>query len=185
MGTSSRTAVAAFVGLSIGLAGPGFCLAQEGLSQQEALRVAFPPPAVIERRTAFLDEAGLATYYVGLGPDGPLGVAWFDAHRVRTLPEVLMIVVTPAGEVGRVELLRFAEPPEYAPPRGWLDRFEGLAAGADFDGEPVTGMTGATLTSRAVTDAVRRVLALHELVQPFTTDSVARPASPRTAASGS
>ncbi len=62
------------------------------LTQDQALRLAFPPPATIERRTAFLTEEQLArakalagpdvevtsrvvTYYVGLGcgPSGPCG----------------------------------------------------------------------------------------------------------------
>lgn len=153
------------------------------LTQEEALRLAFPEPAVIERRTAYLDEGelarasdlagsevkgGVVTYYVALSGDAPLGVAWFDVHRVRTLPEVLMIVVSPAGAVDRIELLRFAEPPKYAAPEGWLDRFTGRRLPGDLDGKhAVAGMTGATLTSRAVTGAVRRALALQQIIRPL------------------
>ncbi len=78
------------------------------LTQEEALRLAFPEPATVERRTAFLAEDDLAevrrlaipaesngrsvvTYYIGWKDGKPLGVAYFDAHRVRTLQEVLMI----------------------------------------------------------------------------------------------
>lgn len=157
--------------------------AQTRLTQDEALRLAFPAPAEIERRTAYLDETQLAeaselagsevkaavvTYYVARSGKTPLGVAWFDAHRVRTHPEVLMIVVNPAGEVDRIELLRFAEPPKYAAPAGWLARFTGRRLRADLDAKnAVAGMTGATLTSRAVTAAVRRALALQQTIRPL------------------
>ena len=153
------------------------------LTQDEALRLAFPEPATIERRTAFLERsqiervselagskpAGtLVTYYVGRSANGPVGVAYFDVHRVRTLPEVLMIVVTPAGRVERIEILRFSEPREYMAPEGWLDRFTERRLEDDLGNKnAVAGMTGATLTSRAVSDAVRRALALHEILDPL------------------
>lgn len=155
---------------------PASARAQTFLTQEEALELAFPPPATVERRTAFLDEAelavarragdteipsGIVTYYVGRRGERTLGYAYFDAHRVRTLPEVLMIVVTPSGSVERVEVLKFAEPREYLAPERWLALFEGRALGDGLSNRGVVGITGATLTSRAVTRAVRRVLALH------------------------
>lgn len=166
--------------------------AQTRLTQDEALRLAFPEPALIERHTAYLDEAqlaaaselagsdvkvGVVTYYVARSGETPLGVAWFDVHRVRTHPEVLMIVVSPAGQVRRIELLRFAEPPKYAPPAGWLARFRGRRLADDLDAkDAVAGMSGATLTSRAVTAAVRRALALQETIRPLQAADRAHPA---------
>jgi Na+-translocating ferredoxin:NAD+ oxidoreductase RnfG subunit len=168
-------------------------LAQVHLTQQQALRLAFPAPARIERRTAFLDDADLerarelagagvkidgrlVTYYVGMDGETPLGVAYFDAHRVRTLREVLMIVVSPEGRVARIEVLRFAEPPEYEAPEGWLRQFRGRALSDDLSlKEAIVNITGATLTSRAVTRAVRRVLALHAVVRPFASDGSGAP----------
>lgn len=174
-----RAAVAALLLLAAAPAAD----AQVLLTQEEALRLVFPEPAEIERRTAYLDDARVAdleeetgieqpssiiTYYVGTEGDRPLGVAYFDAHRVRTLPEVLMVHVTPGGTVGRIEVLRFAEPPEYLAPAGWLDRFVGRRLAGDLaDKNAVAGISGATLTSRAVTDAVRRTLALHGWLDPL------------------
>lgn len=162
--------------------------AQVRLSQQQALRIAFPEPALIERRSAFLSDGDLerarqlagpdveveqrvVTYYVGTSNGEPLGVAYFDAHRVRTLPEVLMFVVTPDNRISDVEVLKFSEPPEYRAPEGWLGQFDDLALSEDLSlkGE-IVNMTGATLTSRAVTLAARRILALHEIVRPFAQD---------------
>ncbi len=164
---------------------PAVGAAQEALSQREALRMAFPEPAEIERRTAYLaeeelerarelaapgveiDEA-LVTFYVGSVADSTLGVAYFDAHVVRTLREVLMVVVEPDGRIGRIEVLSFQEPREYRPPEGWLDEFGGLTLSERLSTKgDVVNVTGATLTSRAVTRAARRVLALHRIVDPL------------------
>lgn len=155
------------------------------MTQDEALRLAFPEPALIERRTAYLEEATLDSvralagegvrversvvpYYVGLSDEEPLGAAYFDVHRVRTLPEVLMVVVSTEGRVQRLEVIKFQEPPEYMAPDGWIAQIVGreLSPGLSVRGE-VVNITGATLTARAVTDAARRVLAYHALIRPF------------------
>jgi hypothetical protein len=157
----------------------------QGLTQDEALRLAFPSPAAIERRTAFLSDAQLdsaralagrgveidqriVTYYVGNQAGATLGVAYFDSHRVRTLKEVVMVVVAPAGAVRQVEILRFAEPPEYKATEPWLAQFGGHALSPDLSlKEGIANLTGATLTSNAVVACVRRVLALHALIHPL------------------
>lgn len=172
---------------------PAPAAGQRVVSQQEALRLAFPEPATIDRRTAFLEPADLdrtreaagpgaeveetvVTYYVGSRGDSVLGVAYFDAHPVRTLPEVLMVVVTPAERVDRVEVLKFAEPQEYRPPDGWLGELEGMELSERLaPGRDVVNITGATLTSRAVTRAVRRVLALHRVIDPLQAPADADP----------
>lgn len=169
------------------LAPAGEARGQEVITQDEALRLAFPD-ADVERRTAFLDEdqmrraselAGpdieidepLVTYYVGSRGDSVLGISYFDAHTVRTLPEVLMVAVTPGGEVSRVEVLKFNEPQKYRPPEGWLGEFRGMGLSRELSaGRGVVTITGATLTTRAVTRAVRRVLALHDVIAPVAPD---------------
>lgn len=160
---------------------PGVGHAQTLLTQQEALALAFPEPARIDRRTAFLDEGELArareaaegaevetrivTYYLGSLEGRILGYAYFDAHRVRTLDEVVMVVVTPAGTIDRIEVLRFSEPREYLAPERWLEQFEGrgLDDRLSTKGE-IVNLTGATLTARAISRAARRVLALHTVI---------------------
>jgi Na+-translocating ferredoxin:NAD+ oxidoreductase RnfG subunit len=155
------------------------------MTQEEALRMAFPAPAAVERKSAYLTEEQVAevdrlaqpgrnndraviTYYVGSLDDRSLGAAYFDAHRVRTLQEVLMVVVDPAGRVSRIEVLGFAEPPDYMAPDGWLELFTGraLEPGTSSRGD-IPIITGATLTSHAVSDAVRYSLALHQVIRPF------------------
>jgi len=153
------------------------------MTQDEALRLAFPPPHAIERRTLYIDdaqakqagdaagvpiEARALPYYVGRSEGVITGYAYFDTHLVRTLPETIMIRVTPAGAIRAIDIVAFDEPYEYRATTRWLDQFRGRDA-AEAPGLPgaIRSLSGATLSARAVTDAARRVLALHRLfVQP-------------------
>lgn len=159
------------------------------ISQDQALALAFSG-ADVERRTAYLDddqleearrlaggrveiESTIVTHYIAHRAGNPVGVAYFDAHRVRTLQQVLMIVVEPDGSIGRVETVSFREPPEYEAPGRWLDLFDGRVLDDRLSTRgQIPNMTGATLTSNAVTAAVRRVLALHAVVRPFASGSL-------------
>jgi Na+-translocating ferredoxin:NAD+ oxidoreductase RnfG subunit len=163
---------------------------QAQVSLQEALTGAFPPPAVVERKTAFLDSEDLAairtaagadapvtqrvvSYYVATRNGTPLGVAYFDSHRVRTLNEVVMIVVEPGDSAGTdrirsIEVLRFAEPPEYHARDAWLNQFKGSTLSRNLSlKQSILNMTGATLTSNAIVRAARRVLATHQRIKPW------------------
>ncbi|HEY0513149.1 MAG TPA: FMN-binding protein [Thermoanaerobaculia bacterium] len=165
------------VGLAAVAVGPAF--GKVFLTADEALRLAFRDCAV-ERRTVFLTAAQRARvqqlaggeiksalvnpYHATCnGKDG--GTAYFDTHVVRTLPETLMVLVDPQGKVARVEVLAFAEPEDYLPPGRWYGQFAGqeLSAGLAL-GHHIRSVTGASLTARATTDAVRRVLALHQVI---------------------
>jgi hypothetical protein len=95
-----------------------------------------------------------------------LGYAVIDSHIVRTLPEAFMAVLGPDGTVQRVVLLAFYEPPEYRPPERWLRQFEGRRLDTDGwrVGRDIHGISGATLTTHALRDAVRKITALHAVV---------------------
>ena len=180
-GMSSRRAARFLLGalLLLGLAVAAPATAKVFLSVDEALKLAFPGGQV-ERRTAYLTAeqvkraralagaevpSALVNYYVATRNGQPAGTAYFDTHRVRTLPETLMIVVDPQGKVGRIEVISFREPEEYMPRGAWYQQFPGKALGPDLQlKRDVRPVTGATLTARATTDAVRRVLALHQVI---------------------
>lgn len=165
--------------LSLWLA-PSGARAATYLSQTEALSLAFPKGATVEREPIFLSPeqtsvvakvsgaekvGGLVVRYVGRVNGEVAGYAYFDTHRVRTLPETLMIVITPQGRVSRVEVLSFDEPQDYLPRRAWLDQMHGRK----LDGElslrkAIRPITGASLSGRAVVDSVRKMLAVHDLL---------------------
>lgn len=149
------------------------------LTLEEALELAFPG-CEVERRAVYLTrdqerrvaelaqvpyEGRVARPYVATRDGRPVGTAYFDAHRVRTLRETLMVVVDPAGRIRRIEILSFGEPEEYIPRGNWYGQFVGRALDDDLRlGRGVRAVTGATLTARATTDCARRTLALHQLL---------------------
>lgn len=153
-------------------------------SREEALARAFPPPAAIERKTHFLTDAqrdrasraararvdsGLVVAYVGRTVKGILGTAYFDTHTVRTMPETLLVVVRPDGTIGSIEVVAFGEPEDYLPRRRWLTLFQGRRLEPDLAvGRGLAHVTGATLTTRSITDAARRVLAIHAVLSEGT-----------------
>ena len=150
------------------------------LSQKDALALAFPAGTKVERRTAFLtDEQAAAaekaagskldskiwTYYVGTSSSGPAGTAYFESHKVRTMNEAFMVVVNPDATVRFVEILSFAEPDEYLAPKKWLSQFERKALDDDLMiRRGLRNNTGASITSDVVTRGVRRVLAVHQVL---------------------
>jgi hypothetical protein len=171
---SAALLVALVLGLPLG-AGAGVRYAKD-----EALALAFPG-GVAKQVTTFLTdeqmeavrtragtapESKLFTFYEGRRNGELVGYAVIDTHVVRTLPETFLAVLTPDGRIERVVVLAFYEPPEYQPPDRWLKQFEGRSVGPDGwrVGHDVHGISGATLTAHAVTAALRRILALHELV---------------------
>ena len=174
--------IAAVVVSSLGA--PGGVRARVLIEQQEALRLVFPE-ARIERRTAYLDEKQLAEvnrlagpaaaqrsamvpHYVAFRAEMPVGVAYFDTHVVRTEAETVMIVVTLQGRVARTEVISFDEPDDYLARPAWLDQFDDQELDEDLElKRDIQPMTGATLTARAITAAVRRALALHAVIRPL------------------
>lgn len=171
-----RTLLPALLGLAPALAaGAGL-----RLSQPAALAKAFPG-AELERRTAYLSEErrravaraaqapmeeSVVAYYVARAGGAVAGYAFFDTHVVRTQSETVMVALDAGGRLKDVEVLAFYEPEDYLPRDSWLARFRGLLAPETRLGRGVDGVSGATLTSLAVTEAARRALALHEELSP-------------------
>lgn len=152
------------------------------LTREAALELAFGRGADVERKSAFLTGVQLARARELAGPGVPIpsalvtryegrrngavvGVAYFDTHVVRTLPESLMVVVAPDGTISRIDVLVFAEPEDYLPKARWFEQYRGRALDRDLSLQrSVHGVTGATLSAQAATDASRRVLAIHRVL---------------------
>ena len=149
-------------------------------SKTEALALAFPEADKVDEKSILLDDAQarqveqlaksrlesrLVRIYTGRRGGAVLGYAFIDVHTVRTLPEAFLIVLTPNGDVSALRLLAFHEPLEYMPSARWYQQFESktLAAPLRLGGD-VHGIVGATLSSRAATEGVRRALALYQVV---------------------
>ncbi|HEY8122464.1 MAG TPA: FMN-binding protein [Myxococcota bacterium] len=149
-------------------------------SAAEALAAAFPG-ARVEKRAVLLDDAQvraveqraqaklesrIATLYTAWREGREVGYAFIDVHQVRTLPEALLVVISPEGRVVQTRMLAFHEPQDYLPPARWLKQFEQRELAPDLRvGGSVHGIAGATFSTRAVTNSVRRALALYEVLR--------------------
>jgi hypothetical protein len=186
-----RLPVLVALGLVLALAPPA--RAQVFLTQPEALAQAFPG-ARVERRTWTLTPAQktaveqrakgrcanpLVVAYLAWQGTALSGTGFFDARTVRTMPGVFFIAVGPDSAIRRVDVLAFREPPDYRPTPRWLGQFprqrlgDRLAAGRD-----IRTLSGASLTTRAVTDAARLALAEYELVVAPALAATPAPPSP-------
>ena len=152
-------------------------------SRKEALALAFPQAERIEPRSFVLTptqvdaveqlakaplDSSIVTFHLGWRGEELLGYALIDVHTVRTLPEALMIVLTPDGSVRSVRVLAFHEPEDYLPPKRLIGQFAGRMLTPELQlKRSIHAIAGATLSARATTRSVRRGLALHQvLFQP-------------------
>lgn len=117
--------------------------------------------AVIEKEAKVKLDSGLFTYYVGKQKNKILGYAAIETITVRTKPETLLIVLTPEGELKKMVTLAFHEPPEYQPPERWFDQLSGRPLEEMDFNRGVQGVAGATLSTRAAVNSVRKVLSIY------------------------
>lgn len=156
-----------------------FAAAEVLMTEKAALERAFPgaPP---ERRTLYLTKEQVTavekaarsrvpslvvTVFEARAGAAVSGRAILDTHVVRTMPETVLTVVEPDGRLRMALVLQFNEPPDYLPREGWLRTLEGRSLDDElWPGHGVRRVTGATLTVQALTEAVRRALAIDALV---------------------
>jgi len=172
--TRRRAVVAAVVWTVASLS-----LAKVFLMQDEAIKLVFPG-AVVERQTFFLTvseqdlaaklsggdrPSALVVAYAATKQGLAVGTAYFDTHIVRTQPETLMVALDSQGAILRIEVLSFAEPEEYLPREHWYAQFPGRKLDDELAVQrAIRPVAGATLTVRATMEAVRRILAIHQVL---------------------
>ena len=147
-------------------------------SKEEAFEVAFGAGAEVEPLAVFLTDeqaeliektaqvkldSKLFTFYVGKRGGQTLGYAAIESHNVRTQPETELILLSPTGELVRVEMLAFHEPPEYQPPARWFERLYKRPLKDLRLNQGVDGIAGATLSSRASLEGIRKVMAIYQI----------------------
>ena len=149
-------------------------------SRPEIAQLAFPDCDRVETRDFFLSpaqrarieqlaasqlEGDLLTIYEGYSGQRLVGYALLDTHLVRTLPETMLVVMDASGTVAATYLMAFHEPMEYRPNDRWLRLLENRRLSEDLRvGRAIVGITGATLSARAVVASVRRALAAYEVL---------------------
>jgi electron transport complex protein RnfG len=150
------------------------------LTEQAALARAFPGVTPV-RRMLYLTQdqvkavekaarsrlrSPVVTAFEARGTAGAVtGRAYLDTHVVRTMPESLLTVTEPDGRLRMALVLQFGEPPDYLPRERWLRTLDGKPLDDDlWPGRGVRRVAGATLTVQALTEALRRSLAIDALV---------------------
>jgi Na+-translocating ferredoxin:NAD+ oxidoreductase RnfG subunit len=149
-------------------------------SEDEGVKQAFPDADKIEAQHYVLDDAQVTrveqlaqaklerhvwTIHTASRAGEVLGYAVLDIDTVRTLPEALLVVLTKDGAVRSLRVLAFHEPSEYQPRQSWLDQFAGKKLSPELQlRRDVLAIAGATLSSQSVTRAVRRSLALYQVL---------------------
>lgn len=149
-------------------------------TRDAALQRVFGAAAHVERRSVFLTpeqrdaaqalaaariESAHISFHEAMQGDSLLGRAYLDTHRVRNEHETLLVVVGPEGRTREVDILAFHEPEDYRPPPRWLATLRDRALSRRLrPGDGVDAISGATLSARAATDAVRRILAVDSIL---------------------
>lgn len=149
-------------------------------AQDEAMEIAFPEADSIETRTFVIEEEELVeierrarvaidsklfTFFVGIKDNEVMGYAAIDSNNVRTYPQTFMVVLDPNGQVETTLILAFHEPPEYLPSEHWLEQMDGKDLESPIrPGDDIAGILGSTLSVRAISSGVRKILALHEVL---------------------
>ena len=150
------------------------------LSREEALSAAYPG-AQIRAERIFLTErqwghaadlskvrirSPLIARYVAIRDGQVAGRAYVDTHVVRTKKESLLICLDSAGAVLRIEVTAFLEPREYMASPAWYKQYSDrtLRDAKSFH-RSIRPIIGATLTVSAANEALRRVLAIDQVLQ--------------------
>lgn len=120
----------------------------------------------VEKLSGMKQEEKLVSFYLAKNGEQIIGCGYADIHYVRTHPEVILYAINPSGEIVKVEVLSFKEPPEYKPSEKWLDLFKGKSLDKNtlLLRKDIAAISGATLTARAVTNHSRKALALWKII---------------------
>jgi hypothetical protein len=172
----------ALVGTSLLLATTTLVAVVEGgqITREEALAAVFPDAAFAVERVFLTQpqmarigelagvevESGLVARYIATRDGQTAGRAYVDTHVVRTKRESLLISLEADGRVKRIDVTAFLEPTEYRAHERWLQQYDQRGLTDDLAVQrAIRPMAGATLTAGATNAAVRRVLAIDQVLE--------------------
>ncbi len=154
---------------------------QQGLLTRDEALLAVYPEALVEAERIFLTveqqqhaallareeiSSALVARYVARRDGQLVGRAYVDTHIVRTKRESLLISLDANGEVKRIDVTAFLEPREYQASEQWFRQYEQQSLSDDLALQRlIRPIAGATLTTLAANQAVRRVLAIDQVLE--------------------
>ncbi|MCY3999993.1 MAG: FMN-binding protein [Bacteroidetes bacterium] len=178
---SAEKSLPALSAVLILIALPNIGLSQLSMiTRQEALALRFPDAIItseqifltqeqveeIERISKVEVKGKLYLRFIATKNDQVVGRSYVDTHVVRTKRESLLISLSPDGHILRIDVTAFLEPPEYVPDARWLRQYEGKTVDPSIQlSRAIQPILGATLTSRAVNSAVRRIHAMDAVLE--------------------
>jgi len=128
-------------------------LTDEQIQRAQELSGGEPPPALVAR-------------YVARRNGQLVGRAYVDTHVVRTKRQSLLVSLDPNGRVRLIDVTAVLEPPEYRAPEQWLQQYDGQRLSDDLALQrAIRPIAGGTLTANAANAAVRRVLAIDQVLE--------------------
>lgn len=169
-----------FLGFGIWALGFGICLPAQGITRDEALAASYPGAQIRAERLFLTAEqqrmvqasgevevpSPLIARYVATRDGTVVGRAYVDTHTVRTKRESLLISLDDHGKMMRIDVTAFLEPTEYRASDAWLRQYRDRVLDDDLAvNRAIRPIAGATLTARATNTAVRRVLAIDEILR--------------------
>ena len=179
-GSARGLRLAALVALGL-LAGGAAPQAQDGvITRAEALALAYPDARVTRDRIILTSEQMVAVAararvgmqgrifprYIARRDGVVVGRAYIDTHIAKTERQSLLISLEPDGRVKRVDVTVFFEPAQYMAPSEWLRQFDGQVLHEELAvRRGIRPIAGASFTGRAISNAVRRVLALDQVLE--------------------
>ncbi len=150
------------------------------MSVEQAQRAMFPGAKFADRSITFTDAQRKAiarasrtgsfgkTQRVWEARDGQNRAGWFIIDRVIGKHEYITyaVALTADGAVKRIEILEYRE--SYGGEvrnAAWRQQFVGKRSGSQLKlGSDIRNISGATLSSRHITDGVRRLLVTYEML---------------------
>jgi len=158
-------------------------MAERYLSLQEAQQVCFPRADQFEGRTIHLtpEESKAIEHKSGTKVRARESRIWLAQQGTNLLGVLVVdqvlgkhevieyaVALSPGGAVLQVEILEYRE--HYGGEirnAKWREQFKGKSAGSKLRlNDDIYNISGATISCRNVTDGVRRVLAMVEVVRP-------------------
>lgn len=155
----------------------GLALAFEPKKPEEALKQIYPSSSLevknfvvskdmverLEREQGIKLDSRMITFYVVKKEGKSIAYGYVDIHTVRTKPEAVLYTITPDGKIDIVQVLAFHEPLEYLPEERWLKQFSKRDESNLKFKRDIQNLTGATLTSRAITENARKAILLWKI----------------------